>query len=59
MNKPYLLIVNDQYYPNHGTGDWKGCYEYTSDAMAEGERLCDTDECKKYTVVDLRTWING
>lgn len=58
MNKPFLLIVNDQHYPEHGTGDWVDCYESVFDATAEGKRLTENDNCKSYTVVDLRTWTN-
>ena len=57
MNKPYLLIVNEQYYSDNGTGDWVRCYEYESDAIAEGVRLCGDDYFYSYKVVDLRVWM--
>ena len=27
MNKPFLLIAGDNYYPSGGTGDWIGKFE--------------------------------
>lgn len=56
MKKPFLLIVNDQYYPSHGVGDWIRCYDDEFDAINEGRRLCSQDEQKSFEVVDLRNW---
>ena len=46
MNKPFLLIAGDKYYPQRGVGDWVGCYETIEDA----EKACleyqkDDEEC--------------
>lgn len=32
MNRPYLLIAGDGYYPSPGTGDWIECYETYGEA---------------------------
>lgn len=59
MNKPYLLIAGERYYPWRGTGNWKGCYATWEEADAAGERLCSKtleDRCEWYEVVDLRGW---
>jgi hypothetical protein len=55
--KPYLLIVNDQYYPSHGTGDWRNTYETEDEAHSQGDLLTKDDEQKSFTVVDLRSWL--
>lgn len=59
MNKPYLLIAGDDFYPQVGTGNWKECFATQKDAEKEGKRLCDKtleDCCEWYEVVDLRDW---
>jgi hypothetical protein len=35
MNKPYLLIAGDQYYPSYGTGDWIACFGTYEEAKEE------------------------
>ncbi len=57
MKKPFLLIINDLYYPDSGTGDWEKCFKSLSDAEKYGQAIvegCGDD--KYYTVVDLRDW---
>jgi hypothetical protein len=53
--KRYLLIAGDDYYPDHGDGDWIGCFETYEDAydfysMHHRER-------DWYEIVDLWEWI--
>lgn len=58
MNKPFLLIVGDQYYPSSGTGDWRGCFK----SIAEAEihlALKDPSSYDWYRIVDLRDWVNA
>jgi len=56
MNKPFLLIAGDKYYPQYGVGDWVGCYETIEDA----EKAClEYQKVRKpdwYEIVDLRGW---
>lgn len=64
MNKPYLLIAGDYYYPSPHTGDWVGCFSTYEEAKAQVE----PKKTKGYTVngwewgydwyeiVDLREW---
>jgi hypothetical protein len=54
--KYFLLIVGDDYYPSHRTGDWIGCFETREEAhdfysMYHRER-------DWYEIVDLKEWIN-
>jgi len=35
MNKPYLLIAGDQYYPSAYTGDWIACFATYEEAKQE------------------------
>jgi len=37
MNKPYLLIAGDNYYPSADTGDWVGCFSTYEEAKAQVE----------------------
>ena len=37
MNKPYLLIAGDRYYPSAYTGDWIGCFSTREEARAQVE----------------------
>ena len=34
MQRPYLLIAGDSYYPSSGAGDWLGCFETKEKALA-------------------------
>lgn len=66
MNKPYLLMAGDRYYPSDGTGDWIGCFSTYAQAREQvvvrdnqcivkgwvyGDRTCDWFE-----IIDLREW---
>jgi hypothetical protein len=56
MNKPFLLIAGDKYYPQRGVGDWVGCYETIEDAekaYLQHQQEIHTDW---YDIVDLRRW---
>jgi len=35
MEKPYLLIAGDAYYPSAGTGDWVGFFETQQEAKSQ------------------------
>jgi len=70
MNKPYLLIAGDNYYPDAKTGDWKGCYSTFEEAEAEVSEyknvlgtqdgyLFNEQVYDWYTIVDLRDWTNA
>ena len=54
MNKPFLLIAGDNYYPHQDTGDWRGCFETYELAEAHLKTLYDWDW---YEIVDLREWM--
>lgn len=56
--KPYLVIVNDCYYPSSGTRDWRETYETLEEAenVADGIRLVKPDY--SVYVVNLLDWIN-
>lgn len=58
MNKPFLLIVGDQYYPSSGTGDWRGCFETIAEAKIN-LALKDPSSYDWYRIVDLRDWVNA
>ena len=57
MDKPYLLIVNEHYYPSNGTGDWKGCYTTYEEAEEDGKKL--VDEYTDFYVINLKDWANA
>lgn len=64
MNKPYLLIAGDNYYPSDGTGDWVGCFSTLEEAKAQvepqktnGYTVNGRDwGCDWYEIIDLREW---
>ena len=35
MNKPYLLIAGENFYPSRDTGDWIGCFSTYEEAKAQ------------------------
>ena len=39
MNKPYLLIAGDNYYPSADTGDWIGCFSTVEEAREQIEYI--------------------
>jgi len=39
MNKPYLLIAGDKYYPEEGTQDWVACYATREEAEQRWDEL--------------------
>jgi hypothetical protein len=39
MNKPYLLIAGDCYYPSDGTGDWIECFSTVEEAREQIEYI--------------------
>jgi hypothetical protein len=60
MNKPFLLIAGDRYYPRSGTRDWKGRYDTYEEAESQIIKNDDDThtfkDCKYdwYEIVDLR-----
>jgi len=63
MNKPYLLIAGEYYYPGGRTSDWKGCFETREAAEAEFKKINKPDENYYQDhvydwseIVDLREW---
>lgn len=62
--KKYLLIAGDNYYPQGGTEDWKGCYSTYEEAKAritieetpiffmQGKRKGQVKEIQKRTYLD-------
>lgn len=67
MEKPFLLIAGDVYYPNKATGDWIACFETlkeASDAVVElndghpwdGKYQINNSRYDWYEIVDLRNW---
>ncbi len=58
MNKPYLLIVGDDYYPSAYTGDWVACYATKEEAKEKWEELSKSKYNNDwYEIVDLREWM--
>lgn len=70
MNKPFLLIAGDDYYPGGGTSDWIGCFAtkeeiyvkeldntYTFGPPITGYEI-GGNEYDWYEIVDLRDWTN-
>jgi hypothetical protein len=39
MNKPYLLIAGDYYYPQERTSDWIGCFSTYEEAYERVESV--------------------
>jgi hypothetical protein len=67
MNKPYLLIAGDYYYPSCDTGDWIGCFSTYEEAKEQVESVAPYNfkvkggeygsrQCAWYEIVDLREW---
>ncbi len=56
MDNPYLLIVNEHYYPSPSTGDWLGTFSTYEEADNKGKEL--VDKYRDYFVIDLRNWVN-
>jgi hypothetical protein len=67
MNKPYLLIAGDYYYPSCDTGDWIGCFSTYGEALEQVESVAPYNimvkggeygvrQCDWYEIVDLRAW---
>ena len=66
MDKPYLLIAGDRYYPEAGTGDWLQCFETEEEALSLISPADDGTYIIKdfshynnydwYKIVDLRKW---
>ncbi len=54
INKPFLLIAGDFYYPSSGTDDWRGCFETEEEAMKKARQL----NKNWFDIVDLREWVN-
>ena len=71
MNKPFLLIANEGYYPGDGTSDWIGCFETREEAEAQITITNGSNEdfdlafrakdrsirSGRYEIVDLREWV--
>lgn len=58
MNKPFLLIAGDNYYPDAGTGDWVECFTTREEALIIAEEKI-RNGCDWYKIVDLREWTNN
>jgi hypothetical protein len=43
MNKPYLLIAGDCYYPQGDTSDWIGCFSTYEEALEQVEFVVSHD----------------
>ena len=43
MNKPYLLIAGDYYYPSSRSGDWVACFETENEAREQVEPVTTHD----------------
>ena len=72
MNKPYLLVAGDYYYPSCDTGDWIGCFSTYEEALEQVELVVSSAsqfdhynvkrgergvrQCEWYEIVDLREW---
>lgn len=56
INKKYLLITNDDYYPAFGDDDWIGCFE--TKEQAKEYLLNNIKDYDYYTIVDLEEWVN-
>ena len=64
MNKPYLLIAGEHFYPSADTGDWVGCFSTYEEAKAQVEPKKTKGytvngwewDCDWYKIVDLREW---
>lgn len=56
--KPFLLIVGSQYYPRAYTGNWRGCFSSSEEALEELSNYSDSDY-DWYEIVDLRDWMSG
>lgn len=54
--KPFLVIANEGYYPEFGTGDWIAAYETIEEANAAADSISKTSD-KFITIVDLRKWM--
>ncbi len=69
MNKPFLLMAGDWYYPTAKTGDWIGCYtkedipkvtliENKSGRYTDVQYLINGRKYDWYEIVDLRKWVD-
>ena len=54
----YLVILNDQYYPRHGTDDWRGTYATPEEARTRVDEWEAEDPYYTGYVVDLQEWVN-
>lgn len=54
MNKPFLLIVGECYYPCSGTGDWIACFATEEAAISHHQSM--EKKYDWYRIVDLRDW---
>lgn len=70
LKKPFLLILNNKYYPREGTGDWIGCFATREQALAHvdtfehhgetterGELPDGTSQINPFAIIDLRRWM--
>ena len=62
MNKPYLLIAGENFYPFRDTGNWVGCFSSRDEARAQiklrspNGYTVNGRGCDWYKIVDLREW---
>jgi hypothetical protein len=67
LKKRYLLTAGDNYYPESGTGDWKGCFETFEEAKAQVSNAGParykvagyTSTFDWYQIIDLATWVGA
>jgi hypothetical protein len=48
MNKPFLLLAGDYYYPSFETGDWQGRYATYEEAESQINTTKDKDKDEEY-----------
>lgn len=56
MEKPFLLIAGDYYYPAGGTGDWFGFYETYEEAELASKQFDRKIPFDWMEIVDIRDW---
>lgn len=66
MDKPFLLIAGETYYPSSGTGDWIGTFSSYEEALATVNEskggyypyLINGIDYDWYEIVNLEKWVN-
>lgn len=57
MNKRYLLVAYDTYYPGGGDSDWVGVFETREAAFAYAATNYKCKEADNLEVIDLWEWV--